>query len=262
LRAIATARAAPLCSDPFALAIAGDEGIALAKQFETSFAPAELWLALRTAFIDRELQRLVQERRLSQIVLLGAGFDARAARMARAGVRWFEVDHPGSQADKRRRIASVDGYPADAATFAACDFEHEDFLDVLVAAGFDAGAPAAFVWEGVTLYLEESAVRHTLRRVSSACHPRSVLLFDSVGKKLAGRRTTRKEDAAVHASVEGMGEPIRFGVDDVLPLSFAEGFRYVRSTSFDELALEFTGTYDRSRTFRFQRITLASVTPP
>jgi hypothetical protein len=41
---------------------------------------------------------------------------------------------------------------------------------------------------------------------------------------------------------------------------YEEGFRHVRSVSFDEITLSFTGTYDRERAFRFQRIVLASRT--
>jgi len=36
------------------------------------------------------------------------------------------------------------------------------------------------------------------------------------------------------------------------------GYRFLRTVSFDELALEYTGTYARERFFRFQAIALAS----
>lgn len=263
LRAMATARAQPICRDPFARALAGDEGMAIARAFEAdAFPHAELWLALRTAFLDRELMAQVSHRGLSQVVLLGAGFDTRAARLTFPGVRWFEVDHTESQAEKRRRIAGVAGYPEGAATYASCDFTCEDFLDRLVAVGFDVERPAAFVWEGVTMYLDEAAIRATLSRVARGAHPRSVLMFDYVGKRLAARSTGRAADEALLESVAAMGEPFRFGIDDVVPLLAQEGFRYARTTSFDELALELTGSYDRARAFRFQRLCVASATPP
>jgi hypothetical protein len=59
-----------------------------------------------------------------------------------------------------------------------------------------------------------------------------------------------------------MGEPLRFGVDDALPLLFEEGFRKVRARTFDEIALDLTGTYVRERAFAFQRVVLASVAAP
>jgi methyltransferase (TIGR00027 family) len=263
LRARASARAAPLCSDPYARAFAGEEGLALADRFAAEVFPhAELWIALRTAAIDDAVRALAAERAASQIVILGAGFDARAARMKVAGARWFEVDHPATRAEKLRRLAGVSGYPVDAATHVACDFAGEDFLDRLTAAGFDAGAPAVFVWEGVAMYLPEAAVRRTLSRIASGTHARSAVVFDLLGKRFARRTTAREEDEAVHASVADMGEPVLFGTDDVLPLLYEEGFRWVRARSFDELALERTGTYDRARAFRFQHVCTASATAP
>ena len=44
--------------------------------------------------------------------------------------------------------------------------------------------------------------------------------------------------------------------------AYEEGFRYVNVTSFDELCLTLTGTYDRARKFRFQHIAVASRTRP
>ena len=261
-RARASARPSPICHDPWAAALAGDEGLMLADRFGSGgWQYGELWIALRTVFIDRELAGALDSG-FGQVVILGAGLDARAARMGREGVRYFEVDQPNSQAEKLARIAQAQGYPGSAATFVTCDFEHDDFLDQLSARGFDALAPAVFVWEGVTLYLVEAAVRSTLRRIASGCHPQSRVVFDHVGSKLAAGRTNRPDDVQVLASLDGVGEPIRFGIDDILPLLFDEGFRYVRTTSFDELALAQTGTYVRERAFRFQHVTVASRTAP
>ena len=58
--------------------------------------------------------------------------------------------------------------------------------------------------------------------------------------------------------IEELGEPMRFGIDDPTPLMAESGYRFLRTVSFDELALEYTGTYARERFFRFQAIALAS----
>ncbi len=251
-----------LCADPWAILLAGDEGLALAARFEAGgWADGELWLGMRTAYIDDVVQRALDDG-VRQVVVLGAGFDTRAARMARAGVRFWEVDQPASQAEKRSRIARIPGYPADAATFVQCDFEAEDFLDRLTAAGLDAAVPAVIVWEGVTMYLPEAVVRATLRRLAHGCHPRSTVVFDHVARAFAERRVKQAEAVELHAHLDHVGEPLRFGSDDVLPLLYEEGFRYVRTTTFDAIALERTGTYERSRGFRFQYITVASRQAP
>jgi methyltransferase (TIGR00027 family) len=262
-RARATERHAGLCSDPWAASLAGDEGAALAQRFDAGFPHMELWIAVRTAYLDDKIRRLVAPPHdVRQVVILGAGLDTRAARLARAGVRFFEVDQPATQADKLARLRALAGYPIDAASYAACDFEHDDFLDRLVAAGFRTGEPAAILWEGVVPYLTEDAVRATLRRIASGCHPRSTLVFDYLMRRMAEGTSVRPKDHEVRAQVSSYSEPVRFGTNDVLPMLYEEGFRHVRTISFDECCLTLTGTYAREREFRFQHLALCSVTPP
>ena len=247
------ARPGAIAKDPWAKSLAGDEGEAIARAYDAKYPHMELWVAVRVAWFDR----LVREYRGAQVVHLGAGFDTRPARLAREGVRFFEVDQPESQKNKLARIAKLDGYPKDAATYVSCDFEHEDFLDRLEAASFRKDAPALFVWEGVTTYLTEQAVRATLRRIAEGTHPESIVVFDHLRKKIVAGDVSQK-DLESRAFVADLGEPLRFGIDYPLPLLYEEGFRRVRSLTFDEAALELTGTYDRDRAFRFQGIVVAS----
>ena len=252
-----------LCNDPWAAALAGEEGHALTVAWDKSYPHMELWTAVRTAFIDACVMRATRASTASplfigQVVLLGAGLDTRAARLAQSGVRFFEVDHPDTQADKLERIATLRDYPREAATYVTCDFEKERFLERLTTAGFDAASPALFIWEGVTPYLSEVAVRATLRSIAEGSDGRSVVVFDHVRKKIVAGDVRDPVDLEPRAIVEGMGEPLRFGVDDVLPLLYEEGFRRVRVTSFDEACLDLTGTYQRERKFRFQGLVVAS----
>jgi methyltransferase (TIGR00027 family) len=251
-RARATARPEAICNDPWAQALAGDEGQELARALDAVFAPMELWIAVRTATLDKLVERFSGGTEgARQIVILGAGFDTRAARLAGSSRAFFEVDHPATQAEKQRRLALLSGYPYNAATRVACDFERDDFLTSLERAGFERDAPALFVWEGVTPYLPEVAIRATLRRIAEGTHPRSIVVFDHLLKL--------KSDAEnpSQAFVAGLGEKVVFGTNDPLPLLYEEGFREVRSLSFDEACLSLTGTYERSRQFRFQRLAVA-----
>ena len=259
-RARATAAGSSLCDDPWAAALAGEEGHALSEEFDRLQPDMEMWIAVRTALIDAVVRELTSPpAQFAQAVILGAGLDTRAARLHREGVRWFEVDHPATQAEKRRRLAALEGFPAEAATYVPCDFEHQDFVDRLGAAGFDAGAPAVVVWEGVTPYLTEEAVRATLRRMAWACDPRTTIVFDTVGRKMAEGSSSHAADQRTGDRLDGLGEPIRWGTNDVLPLLYEEGFRKVHVATFDEAALNLTGTYDRSRKWRFQFLVRASV---
>jgi methyltransferase (TIGR00027 family) len=261
-RGRASARADRICDDTWASALAGAEGEALANEFEAHFPAFELWMGVRTAYLDAHVQHwTAPPHGFRQVVLLGAGLDTRAARLAKNGVRFFEVDHPSSQRDKLARLRALDGYPVEAATYVACDFETDDFIDRLAAEGFHPTAPALVIWEGVVPYLTEPAIRRTLRRITDACERRTVLVFDYVMRRIVEGRNISPHDEENMRLLGTLGEPVKFGTNDPLPLLYEEGFRHVRCVSFDEACLSLTGTYERDRMFRFQHLAIASRTP-
>ena len=260
-RARASRRPQPVCDDPWAQGMAGALGLELSVAFDRHVPHMELWIGLRTAYLDHHVAHLTAAG-VDQVVLLGAGFDTRAARLARPGVRFYEVNHPATQADKRERVAGLDGYPTGAAHHVGCDFESgDDFIELLVDAGFATERPAVILWEGVTPYLTEEAVRATARRIPAALAPTSVLVFDYLGRRMAEGTGLRDKDHGARDEVSGMGEPLRFGTNDPLPLLSECGFRQVRTVTFDQIALSLTGTYDRAREFRFQGVCIASAAP-
>lgn len=248
----------PICHDPWADALAGTDGEQLAAAYGAHNPHATLWMAVRTAFLDN----LVRNWDGPQVVILGAGLDTRAARLARTGLRFFEVDHPATQRSKRAGLSALGGYPIDAAQYAGCDFETDDPIECLVSAGLNPELPTLVLWEGVVHYLSDTAIRTTLGRISGGLHNTSVLVFDVVSKALVKRQSTRAMDKALTQLVENVGEPLIFGLDNAVPLMHDCGFTRVRTVSFDEACLSLTGTYDRSRAFRFQRFVLGSVARP
>jgi len=60
------------------------------------------YLAGRTRFYDLAICDAL-DRGATQAVIVGTGYDSRAWRLARAAVQFFELDHPATQADKKRR---------------------------------------------------------------------------------------------------------------------------------------------------------------
>src|SRR5947209_8866540 len=54
-------------------------------------------LAARTLFFDDEVTAAL-DGGIHQLVIVGAGYDSRAWRLSRPGVRFFEVDHPATPA--------------------------------------------------------------------------------------------------------------------------------------------------------------------
>ncbi len=236
----------------------------MASDLDPVFPHMELWTALRTAYLDAKVARHTSAPwSFRQVVLLGAGLDTRAARLSQGEVAFFEVDHPQTQAEKRRRLEGIEGYFAPRVRYIPCDFEHDDVARCLLQGGLDVASPALVLWEGVVPYLRENAVRGTLRVLADRLHPKSIVVFDHLHKP---REKTPEQLAAETPNARGfvdrLGEPILFVTNDPLPMLYEEGFRHVRSVSFDEICLTLTGSYVRERQFRFQRIVTASVTPP
>jgi methyltransferase (TIGR00027 family) len=106
---------------------------------------------------------------VGQYVILGAGLDTFAQRRpdVAARLRVFEVDQPGPQAWKRRRLTELGYGIADGLHLVPVDFEaSEDWWKQLVAAGFDPDRPAVVVSTGVTMYITKDATAATLRQIA------------------------------------------------------------------------------------------------
>ena len=132
-------------------------------------------LALRTALIDRALAQAVSEGG-EQVVLLGAGFDARAHRLsALAKAHVLEVDQPATQAKKRQAAQSLP-VVAGELSYVPCDFTRTTLTSALSRTAFDPRRRTAWVWEGVTMYLEEVAVRATLAALGRLSADGSLLI--------------------------------------------------------------------------------------
>jgi methyltransferase (TIGR00027 family) len=106
---------------------------------------------------------------VTQYVVLGAGLDTFAQRRPQiaAHLRVFEVDQPGPQAWKRRRLIELGHGIPDWLRLVPVDFEaSESWTEQLAAAGFDPGRPAVVVSTGVTMYLTKDATVATLRQIA------------------------------------------------------------------------------------------------
>ncbi|MFF4340516.1 class I SAM-dependent methyltransferase [Kitasatospora sp. NPDC001540] len=159
----------------------------------------------RTVAIDEALR----SRAGSQLVVLGAGLDTRAWRLADlARTDVWEVDHPASQRDKRARLAAAGAEPvARSVHFTAVDLAVDDLATALAAAGHDPVAPTTWLWEGVVPYLTRAQVRATLAALAGRTAPGSALVLNyqsPSAKAAAGRLLTRLLGDSVTA-----GEPWR-----------------------------------------------------
>ena len=109
VRAMENARPDRLFDDPWAAALAGEEGQAwIAGQTPDRVVP----IVLRTKFFDDFVQRIVMERQVEQIVLVAAGLDTRAFRLTwPPETHIFELDRPAVLQHKTRVLDQAGARP-------------------------------------------------------------------------------------------------------------------------------------------------------
>ena len=156
-------------TDPLALRILGPDGEEAVRKAarDPSRRLMRLFIAVRTRFAEDALAVAVAGG-VRQLVVLGAGLDTYAYRCPFVDtLRIFEVDHPATQAWKRRLLADAAIPVPPTLTFAPVDFERGSLADGLSAGGFDSSRQTFFTWLGVVPYLTEQAVYETLGFVAS-----------------------------------------------------------------------------------------------
>ncbi len=176
-RALETTRSADrrVCEDRFATAFLSPRlrlvvglsqlplaGVLIRAFIDRRWPGARTSAVARTRFID-DVAEAALGSGIGQVVILGAGFDARAYRLAAmAGVSVFEVDHPSTSTAKRTIVESVLGSPPRHVRFVPVDFNSQPLPGAMKAAGYDPERRTLFIWEGVTNYLTGAAVDATL----------------------------------------------------------------------------------------------------
>jgi methyltransferase (TIGR00027 family) len=196
-------------ADPLAVLILGAdaEGLTADPQAQTAAQGMRFFIAARSQFAETALAAGVETRGVRQLVVLGAGLDTFAYRNPFADrLRVFEVDHPATQAWKRRRLQEVGVAVPTSLAFAPVDFERESWLEALKAVDFDPTKRTFFMWLGVVPYLTSEAVTATLSQIG-ALPGGAELVFD-----YSDPPSTLAPDAqALHrrraARVAAIGEP-------------------------------------------------------
>jgi methyltransferase (TIGR00027 family) len=176
-----------ICYDPVAGSLVNGTKVALSKLviesgiYDRFFAPemgAIEFITTRERYIDDFLKARLSEG-LDQVVILGAGFDTRAYRIA--GIektRVLEVDHPATQEAKLKRLKkAIDPLPGHV-TFVPVDFNTQRLAERLFTNGYDERGKTLFIWQGVTMYLTQEGVDSTLAFIANHSGPGSAVIFD------------------------------------------------------------------------------------
>jgi len=161
--------------------------------------PSLPYLGARTLFFDDFIDDALDDE-VRQVVIVGAGYDSRAWRLARPGVVFFEIDQPATQEDKRAKA------PEGGPVYVPADVTDPQLAEKLVDAGFQTEAPTAFTVEGLTIYLTKEDVAALFARLAdlATTGSRLAVSFESgFERQPITRRLT-------HIYYGRAGEPLRF----------------------------------------------------
>src|SRR3974390_3528942 len=185
-----------------------------------------LFTAARSRIAEDALSGAV-ERGVRQIVILGAGLDTFALRNPHGAleVRIYEVDHPATQAWKRQRLVEAQIAPPPWLVFVPVDFERDDLIEKLVAAGFQQKSPAFFTWLGVGPYLTQDAVTRTLQYMASIQNPEVVFDYMEPPEAFSGELGQLEKQRAEQLEKIGERSASRFEPAAIAAILRTHGFR-------------------------------------
>ncbi len=196
-------------------------------------------IVARARFIE-DLVTEQARRSVTQYVILGAGLDTFAQRRPEIAskLRVFEVDRPGPQAWKRRRLIECGLGIPEWLRFVPVDFEaSESWQEKLAIAGFEVGRPVVVASAGVSMYLTRQANLATLREIATLA-PGSTLAMTFMLPLDLVEAGERAQVQGVQNSARASGTPFLsfFSPSEMLALAREAGFRQVRHVSSGDLA--------------------------
>jgi methyltransferase (TIGR00027 family) len=232
---------AALFRDPYASAILVDAAPTAQdlEQEDERSRRMRLFVAARARLAEDWLAAAVR-RGVRQVVVLGAGLDTFSLRNPYPNLAVFEVDHPATQAWKRRCIANAGLAEPPATTFVPVNFERQSLADELALAGLKPAEPSFFIWLGVVPYLTQEAIFGTLSWIAGM--PGSEVVFD-YSEPAENRDAAGQAALSFHAArVAAVGEPwISFFVPAALAQSLCElGFNEIEDLESSDIAARFS----------------------
>ena len=219
------------------------------------------WVLTRHRYFDDAIEGAVRDG-VMQVVLIGAGYDSRAYRQqVLSKIRIFEVDHPDTQARKKRIVQKIFGDLPKNVVYVALNATKSD-LRTLPQQGFDRGVRAVFVLEGFLWYMPPEVARTILAAVVEIAAPGSHVIFDYILPSVVDGSCLLEGAQEHRRYCERRGEPILFGIE---PGQLAKFLNEIRLRLVDDVGQDtLKGRYAARRgrdlkVYPFLRIARAEV---
>lgn len=219
-----------LIDDPFARLVVDDQALEAARADKN----LQNTIRLRTRYIDDAVIDFTSRHadHEPQVLLLGAGFDARAYRLD-VPAAYFEVDFPATLADKAELLAAkVHVRPR---TVVPVDLAERGFVQPLVEAGFSTDRPTIVVWEGVTMYLDAATAADVIAQIGDATTGGGMLVADYAEMSWFKGTDLERNTATISQNLGQGGERLKAGVGDMHGTLAANGFDVVDDIAIEEL---------------------------
>lgn len=215
----------PLCGDHLAHRFMDDEARALFRRFERFRGP-NASNAARHRIIDDLLRKYLEINPGLRVLLLGAGFDTRAFRLA--GGHWLELDQPALISLKEARLPAA--HSPNELHRVSIDFSTESLSDKL--ARWKGPEPVVVVLEGVSMYLKPEQLQTTLHTLKNV-FPNHHLICD-----LMTPAFSRSYSSGLIGRIRELGGDFAELLDDPAGFVTARGYRHHESFSIAGRAVE------------------------
>jgi methyltransferase (TIGR00027 family) len=184
---------------------------------------------------------------VTQYVLLGAGLDTFAQRRPEIAskIAVFEVDQPGPQAWKRKRLDELGFGIPPWLRLVPVDFETTSWWDGLLANGFDVDKPALVASLGVSMYLTREATVATLSQSATLATGSTFAMTFMQPLELVDP-DEQEMHRATNAAARASGTPFisYYAPDEIVAMAREAGFKSARHVS----AADYTQRYFADRT--------------
>ncbi|MBQ4812472.1 class I SAM-dependent methyltransferase [Pseudoalteromonas luteoviolacea] len=152
---------------------------------------------------------------ISQVVVLGAGFDSLCWRLQHdyPKVNFIEIDHPATQKQKVKALeqGATQGKNMH---FLAVDFGRQKLQTALTEfEAFDPKQSTLFICEGVLMYLNEKDVDTIFDSIRALTGCGTQFIFSTLEPKESPRNTVPK---ILYRHLEKLGEPVLWDIDSHL----------------------------------------------
>lgn len=173
------------------------------------------YLTARTIFFDEIFVHAAKEK-CPQIVFLGAGYDTRAIRfqhLTKDSII-YELDAPTTQREKKKYFERNKIRLPENVVFVPINFNTDELKMTLLSHGFNPNKKSLFIWEGVTMYINQASVRETLSFIRDNSGSGSTIAFDYFYDAVINGTTNSFGAKELRESASKLGEKFIFGIEE------------------------------------------------